>query len=227
MVKDPPSPFARAPEEARSWQGDVGIAFVWDHLVPQRIKDGDFENRYLVCHSYVKSQWIERSVPLPFANLLLGVKFHYHMARPRPFMIAFMLSTHPRVGQASLIGSLTPDTLRHILELAGPLGGVIPRPGAALSLMRLIAGPQVDRRDRVALLAVRHQPPALLRLFQAFQVDAMTARRKTWRKTCFADRCGGRRWIGEIIEGRAIVCCGESRFCATCSYVGAVVEHGG
>jgi hypothetical protein len=125
MVKDPPG--ASAQEKARSWQGDVGIAFVWEDLVPQRIKDGDLGNRYVVCHSAVKSRWIERSVQLPFANLLLGVKHHAAMARSRQYMIAFMLSTHQRVGRDSLIGSLTPEILRHILELAGPLGGVIPR----------------------------------------------------------------------------------------------------
>ena len=126
MVKDPPG--AREQEEARYWQGDVGIAFVWEDLVPQRIKDGELGYVvYVVCHSAVKSQWIVRSLQLPFANLLLGVKRHARMARTRQYMVAFMLSTHQRVGQDSLIGSLTPEILRHILELAGPLGGVIPR----------------------------------------------------------------------------------------------------
>jgi hypothetical protein len=126
MVKDPPG--ASAQEKARSWQGDVGIAFVWEDLVPQRIKDGELGYVvYVVCHSAVKSQWIERSLQLPFANLLLGVKRHARMARTRQYMIAFMLSTHQRVGRDSLIGSLTPEILRNILELAGPLGGVIPR----------------------------------------------------------------------------------------------------
>ena len=178
MVKDPPG--ASAQEKARSWQGDVGIAFVWEDLVPQRIKDGDLGNRYVVCHSAVKSRWIERSVQLPFANLLLGVKHHAAMARSRQYMIAFMLSTHQRVGQDSLIGSLTPDLLRHILELAG-LGGVIPRPDADWSLIGLNSGPQVERRDRgrrgarPPLLRARqraqHQTahlPALLRLLQVF-----------------------------------------------------------
>ena len=146
MVKDPPG--ASAQEKARSWQGDVGIAFVWEDLVPQRIKDGELGYVvYVVCHSAVKSQWIERSLQLPFANLLLGVKRHARMARTRQYMIAFMLSTHQRVGRDSLIGSLTPDLLRLILELAG-LGGVIPRPDADSSLIGLNSGPQVERRDR-------------------------------------------------------------------------------
>ena len=176
MVKDPPG--ASAQEKARSWQGDVGIAFVWEDLVPQRIKDGELGYVvYVVCHSAVKSQWIERSLQLPFANLLLGVKRHARMARTRQYMIAFMLSTHHRVGRDSLIGSLTPDLLRLILELAG-LGGVIPRPDADSSLIGLNSGPQVERRDRRArppLLRPRqrapHQTahlPALLRLLQVF-----------------------------------------------------------
>ena len=179
MVKDPPG--ASAQEKARSWQGDVGIAFVWEDLVPQHIKDGHFENTCLVeCHSAVKSQWIVRSLQLPFANLLLGVKRHARMARTRQYMIAFMLSTHQRVGRDSLIGSLTPDLLRLILELAG-LGGVIPRPDADWSLIGLNSGPQVERRDRgrrgarPPLFRPRqrapHQTahlPALLRLLQVF-----------------------------------------------------------
>ena len=179
MVKDPPG--ASAQEKARSWQGDVGIAFVWEDLVPQRIKDGELGYVvYVVCHSAVKSQWIERSLQLPFANLLLGVKRHARMARTRQYMIAFMLSTHQRVGRDSLIGSLTPDLLRLILELAG-LGGVIPRPDADSSLIGLNSGPQVERRDRgrrgarPPLLRPRqrapHQTahlPALLRLLQVF-----------------------------------------------------------
>jgi hypothetical protein len=179
MVKDPPG--ASAQEKARSWQGDVGIAFVWEDLVPQRIKDGELGYVvYVVCHSAVKSQWIERSLQLPFANLLLGVKHHASMARQRPYMIAFMLSTHQRVGRDSLIGSLTPDLLRLILELAG-LGGVIPRPDADSSLIGLNSGPQVERRDRgrrgarPPLFRPRqrapHQTahlPALLRLLQVF-----------------------------------------------------------
>ena len=179
MVKDPPG--ASAQEKARSWQGDVGIAFVWEDLVPQRIKDGELGYVvYVVCHSAVKSQWIERSLQLPFANLLLGVKRHARMARTRQYMIAFMLSTHQRVGRDSLIGSLTPDLLRLILELAG-LGGVIPRPDADSSLIGLNSGPQVERRDRgrrgarPPLFRPRqrapHQTahlPALLRLLQVF-----------------------------------------------------------
>jgi hypothetical protein len=179
MVKDPPG--ASAQEKARSWQGDVGIAFVWEDLVPQRIKDGELGYVvYVVCHSAVKSQWIERSLQLPFANLLLGVKRHARMARTRQYMIAFMLSTHQRVGRDSLIGSLTLDVLRHILELAG-LGGVIPRPDADSSLIGLNSGPQVERRDRgrrgarPPLFRPRqrapHQTahlPALLRLLQVF-----------------------------------------------------------
>ena len=173
MVKDPPG--ASAQEKARSWQGDVGIAFVWEDLVPQHIKDGHFENTFLVvCHSAVKSQWIVRSLQLPFAYLFLGVKRHARMARARQYMIAFMLSTHERVGRDSLIGSLTPDLLRHILELAG-LGGVIPRPDADSSLIGLNSGPQVERRDRRArppLLRPRHWAPhlpaLLMMLIQVF-----------------------------------------------------------
>jgi hypothetical protein len=159
MIKDP---HARV---WPSWSGEVGIMFIFDDLVPPHIREGDFRP-FVKCHAAIEPHfWKDTQVELPFKELLLGVKFHASMAPWRPKMIAVLLSGHPRVGQHSLIGSLKADNLRRILELARPtpesgsgaaIGGGILRPGADSSLMRLMAGPQVDRG---ALLAVRHRPP--------------------------------------------------------------------
>ena len=111
--------------------------FIFDDLVPQHIREGEFRP-CVNCPAAIEPHfWKDTQVELPFADLLLGVKFHSDMAPWRPFMIALLLSGHPRVGRDSLISSLKPDNLRRILELARPtpesgsgaaIGGVVSRP---------------------------------------------------------------------------------------------------
>jgi hypothetical protein len=157
--------------------------FIFDDLVPDHIWAGDY-SEHVMCHAAIKpSPWMgSLPVVLPFANLLLGVQYHAAMAPVRAKMIAVLLG-HSRVGRDSLIGSLKPDILRRILELAylipgsgsgAAIGGVIPRPDADSSLIGLNSGPQVERRDRRArppLLRTRYRAPhlsAMLRLLQVF-----------------------------------------------------------
>jgi hypothetical protein len=147
--------------------------FIFDDLVPRHIWDGDY-GPFVMCHAAIEPSCWKGSLPvvLPFANLLLGVQYHAAMAPLRPKMIAVLLG-HSRVGRDSLIGSLKPDILRRILELAylipgsgsgAAIGGAIPRPDADSSLIGLNSGPQVERRDRRArppLLRPRHWAPHL------------------------------------------------------------------
>ena len=168
MVKDPLAGDVRSQGSC-----DVGLMFIFDDLVPRHIWDGDY-GPFVMCHAAIEPSCWKGSLPvvLPFANLLLGVQYHAAMAPLRPKMIAVLLG-HSRVGRDSLIGSLKPDNLRRILELAylipgsgsgAAIGGAIPRPDADSSLIGLNSGPQVERRDRRArppLLRPRHWAPHL------------------------------------------------------------------
>ena len=165
----------------------VTVMFVFEDSVPQHIRDGDFETCVRTHASVTLLPWDESPRELnseEFHDFL----YEYHMAPRRPFMIAVLLSLLPRVdhaSHASLIGSLEPAIIRHILELAMmpphhrtcedasshllelammpesgsdpaiQVGGVIPLSVADSSLIYLMAGPQVGARPVHLLL--RHR----------------------------------------------------------------------
>jgi hypothetical protein len=98
-----------------SRMGPVSIIFVFDHLIPQHIRDGDFRP-FVRCHGEIRL-FMGGLLPHFFDRLVLGLRFFPAEDRWRKRAISVLLALNARVGQNSLIQVLRVDLLRRIMEM--------------------------------------------------------------------------------------------------------------